>query len=282
MTYPPNPENPGAPEEQPVPGSESTPDPAAPQPPAAPQWESPAQQTPPTFEPPQYGAPQYEAPQYGAPQYGAPQQPPPPYAPPAASLYPNQPQPQYASAPAYAAGVTGVPGPGEPFNGAVDPEDLLRPLYGATFGQSVRRFFKNYANFSGRASRSEYWWIALFSFLVSLIPLVLYIIGIVMLASASATSSYYDDDFGSGYGSATAAPAAGVGIGLVIIGAILLLVIGLATLVPGLAISWRRFHDANFAGPFYFLSFIPYLGGLVVLVFMCLPPSPLGRRFDRV
>ncbi|MEV8336876.1 DUF805 domain-containing protein [Leucobacter sp. NPDC077196] len=285
MTYPPTPENPEEPEnqnsDQPVPGS--TPPDGQTTPPnyAPPQYQQPAQSQPP--QPPQPPQPDLTGQQqYGQPQYQQPQQPQPPYAPPAASLYPNQPQPHYASAPAYAAGATGVPGPGEPFNGAIDPEDLSRPLYGATFGQAVRRFLKNYAGFSGRASRSEYWWTVLFGFLVSLVPLVLYIIGVVMLAGASASSSAYSDGFGDGYGSAAAAPTAGLGLTLLFVGIGLLFVIGLALLVPSIAISWRRFHDANFAGPFYFLSFIPYVGGLIVLVFMVLPPTPLGRRFDRV
>lgn len=273
MTYPPTPENPAQPEGQnpeqgqSVPGAQPDGQPAAPA-----QPEQPAQ---PNYAPPQYQQPSYQQPQQ-------PQQPQAPYAPPAASLYPNQPQPQYASAPAYAAGVTGYPGPGEPFNGASDPEDLSRPLYGATFSQAIRRFFKNYANFSGRASRSEYWWIVLFGFLVELIPMIIYITGAVMLASASASSYSYDDSYGDGYGSASMAPAGGVGLALVFIGLGLVFVLMLAMIVPSLAIAWRRFHDANFAGPFYFLSFIPYAGPLVVLVFMFLPPSPLGRRFDRV
>ncbi|SKV78147.1 Predicted membrane protein [Mycobacteroides abscessus subsp. massiliense] len=45
--------------------------------------------------------------------------------------------------------------------GATDPRDLTLPLYGATFGQAITRFFRSYARFSGRASRSEYWWVML-------------------------------------------------------------------------------------------------------------------------
>ncbi len=37
-----------------------------------------------------------------------------------------------------------------------------------TFGESIRTCFSKYATFSGRASRSEYWWFFLFNFLVSL------------------------------------------------------------------------------------------------------------------
>ncbi len=40
---------------------------------------------------------------------------------------------------------------------------------GVSFGGAIKLFFVNYVNFNGRASRSEYWWIALFNFLVLLL-----------------------------------------------------------------------------------------------------------------
>ena len=36
-----------------------------------------------------------------------------------------------------------------------------------TFQESIQVCFKKYADFTGRASRSEYWWFMLFLFLVS-------------------------------------------------------------------------------------------------------------------
>lgn len=36
-----------------------------------------------------------------------------------------------------------------------------------TFGESISTCFSKYATFDGRASRSEYWWFFLFTFLVS-------------------------------------------------------------------------------------------------------------------
>ncbi len=35
-----------------------------------------------------------------------------------------------------------------------------------TFGESIQTCFSKYADFTGRATRSEYWWWALFSLLV--------------------------------------------------------------------------------------------------------------------
>ncbi len=36
-----------------------------------------------------------------------------------------------------------------------------------TFGESIRTCFSKYATFDGRATRSEYWWFVLFTFLVT-------------------------------------------------------------------------------------------------------------------
>ena len=54
-----------------------------------------------------------------------------------------------------------------------------------TFGEAIKLFFTNYANFTGRATKSEYWWAFLFNFLVSLatswIPVVGQIIAFALL-----------------------------------------------------------------------------------------------------
>ena len=185
------------------------------------------------------------------------------------------PQPQYG-APAYGAQAAfppaplgTVPGPGGPFDGAIDPDDLSRPLYGANFMQAAKRFFKGYVKFNGRASRSEYWWIMLLVFLAELIPLVFVIVGAIVMA----TGSSYDPNTYS-------TTPNGFGIVLLLIGYGLLLLIGLGILLPSIAVAWRRLHDGNFAGPFYFLAFIPYVGSLILLVFMLLPSKAEGRRFD--
>ncbi|MHA3682923.1 DUF805 domain-containing protein [Leucobacter sp. HY1908] len=242
---------------------------AEPQQPAAPQYQQPAQ-------------PQYQQPQQ-PPQYQ--QQPTQPQAPQYQQQYQQPAQPQYQQAayqqqypqyqaqqPQYQAQqpqgfAYGAPGPGEPFDGATDPEDLTRPLYGASFGQAIRRFFKNYVNFKGRASRSEYWWVQLFYGLVMLVPGIFYFIGLLMVVS----------DPYAFYGGPS-----GIGFVMLLISGILFFGFSLAILLPALGLAWRRLHDGNFAGPMYFLSFIPYVGSLIMIVFMILPSKPEGRRFDEV
>jgi uncharacterized membrane protein YhaH (DUF805 family) len=41
--------------------------------------------------------------------------------------------------------------------------------------------------------------------------------------------------------------------------------------IPSISLQVRRFHDRNMSGWFVLLNAIPYLGGLIVLVFMALP-----------
>ncbi len=98
---------------------------------------------------------------------------------------------------------------------------------------------RRYADFSGRSRRKEYWMFALGVFgaaiLLSIIEGILGMSGMV----------------GGVYGPLT-----------------LLLVLGV--FVPALACQVRRFHDQDKSGWFVLLNLIPFLGGLVVLVFMCL------------
>ncbi|MBE6293284.1 MAG: DUF805 domain-containing protein [Bacteroidales bacterium] len=49
------------------------------------------------------------------------------------------------------------------------------------FSQAVKSVFSNYANFSGRARRSEYWYFVLFSLIIGLIPIVNLIVGLISI-----------------------------------------------------------------------------------------------------
>lgn len=49
---------------------------------------------------------------------------------------------------------------------------LTEPFRGATFGEAVGRYWRNYANFQGRASLSEYWWAYLFHIILIWVPLL--------------------------------------------------------------------------------------------------------------
>lgn len=182
---------------------------------------------------------------------------------------------------AYASGNPNVYGFTPPI-GAVSPDDLTLPLYGATFGQATKRFFKSYARFTGRASRSEYWWASLMLFLLFMVPMVLFVVSLTaMLTSIPYERVTTPDSFDSSYTNtyeATGGPSAG-SVSFFVIACILAVVVYLALLVPSIALVWRRLHDGNFAGPWYFIS-LTSVGSFVLLVFMFLPPNAEGMRFD--
>lgn len=113
---------------------------------------------------------------------------------------------------------------------------------------------KRYADFQGRSRRKEYWMFVLFQVLL-LVP-----VGII-LSLLSAPEGGDDSTLGS----------------------ILLIIFGLIYLgvfmIPGLAVQVRRFHDQDKSGWFILLGFIPYVGSIIVLVFMCLEGTKGSNRF---
>ena len=139
---------------------------------------------------------------------------------------------------------------------------LWAPHYGASLPVAVRRFFKKYATFSGRASRSEYWWFTLANVIVIT---VLYIVAGI----AAATSSTTDVN-----GSPMAGP------GFFVVGA-LIMVWALAIFVPSLALTVRRLHDGNFSGWLILLNFVPFLGALGVFILTLMPANPAGQVYDQ-
>lgn len=145
-----------------------------------------------------------------------------------------------------------------PLQGGEPP--LGQPYYGAPIGAAARRFFKKYATFSGRASRSEYWWWTLIAILVSIVLNIL---------SAAMGGNQFD-------ASGSMSMSAGASVINVITG-----IWVLATLIPSLALVWRRLHDTNRSGAWYLLILIPLVGAIILLVWFIGESKPEGARFDR-
>jgi len=118
---------------------------------------------------------------------------------------------------------------------------------------------RRYADFQGRSRRKEYWMFALGLFLVYFVVVV---IGGLLIGFGSATT---------GSDSATALFASPV--------IILIALLGLGVLIPSLAVQVRRFHDQDKSGWFVLLGLIPYVGSIIVLVFMCLEGTKGPNRF---
>lgn len=140
------------------------------------------------------------------------------------------------------------------------PPPLDLPHYGIGFVDAVKRGFKKYATFTGRASRSEYWWWTLFTFVIYLV------LGLVTFAVGMATSR----DGGRTPG-LLAMPLL-----------ILFTVFFLGILLPTLAVTVRRLHDGGYSGLVALLFLLPYLGGLIIMIFALLPSSPAGAKYDPI
>ncbi|WP_066070632.1 DUF805 domain-containing protein [Neobacillus soli] len=93
------------------------------------------------------------------------------------------------------------------------------------------KVFKNYAVFEGRARRKEYWMFYLFN---AIAPIIL-----LLLATASDSL------------------------------AILLIIYLLGTLIPSLAVLVRRMHDIGKSGWWILINFVPFVGGIILLIITC-------------
>ncbi len=129
----------------------------------------------------------------------------------------------------------------------VDPHS--EPLPGASIGEAFLRFWTKYAVFTGRASRSEYWWWALVYAVVYAVVLV---------------GEYAFPNGSLGY----------LALSLLFLGWVL------AIIVPSYAVLSRRLHDANLSAWNILWWLVPFAGPIVLLVFLCRPSDPAGARFD--
>ncbi|MGH2938469.1 MAG: DUF805 domain-containing protein [Solirubrobacterales bacterium] len=113
-----------------------------------------------------------------------------------------------------------------------------------TFGEAISDGLSKYAQFSGRSSRSAYWWFVLFYVLV-------YIATTIVDAAINTP--------------------------------VLTVLAVLALLLPSLAVLVRRLHDTDRSGWWIFISFVPFVGSIVLIVFACTdsgPPNKWGNGPD--
>jgi uncharacterized membrane protein YhaH (DUF805 family) len=120
------------------------------------------------------------------------------------------------------------------------------------FTEAISAGFRNYVNFSGRATRSEFWYWVLFAVLAS-IAAGLIDIALFGLDGSSAIES----------------------------------LVGLALFLPGLAVSVRRLHDLDRSGWWVLLGLIPLVGVIILIIWNCqrgtigpnrFGPDPLGGQ----
>ena len=131
---------------------------------------------------------------------------------------------------------------------------------------------RRYAEFSGRSRRKEYWMFTLFI-------LVAYLVLGTLIGVGGFFSMLTDP---SGVPQFSAIGWLGLG---------LLGIFALAMFIPTLAVIVRRLHDQDKSGWFILIQFVPYIGAIVMLVFMCIEgtkgenrygPDPKGEDFAKV
>lgn len=123
-----------------------------------------------------------------------------------------------------------------------------------SFPDAVKMFFSRYVDFQGRSRRSEYWWVALFNLIVVTVWAILFF----MLGGMDMNSEQISP------------------IGMALMGVIMLY--GLAVVIPSIALYVRRLHDINQTGWIYLglmvASMIPLIGliaSIASIVIACIP-----------
>jgi len=107
------------------------------------------------------------------------------------------------------------------------------------FTDAIKSVLSNYANFNGRAPRSEYWWWVLALIIISFIASLIDAMVIVPVLGAD-----------------LAAKSGGLPISTIV---------SLALLIPNIAVAVRRLHDRDMSGWWILIGFVPVIGFLVLL-----------------
>jgi uncharacterized membrane protein YhaH (DUF805 family) len=115
------------------------------------------------------------------------------------------------------------------------------------FVEAISSCFRNYANFSGRAVRSEYWYWFLF-------------VAIVLIVFGAIDESLYPGPLNIGLFSYVT------------------MAVVLALILPTLAVSVRRLHDIDRTG-WWVLIGATFIGTLVLIYWACLPGTSGSNRF---
>ncbi|MDR1056192.1 MAG: DUF805 domain-containing protein [Prevotellaceae bacterium] len=112
------------------------------------------------------------------------------------------------------------------------------------------KVLRQYADFSGRARRKEYWMFVLFNIIFCVAAVVLDNIAGLTISEAIPYGVFYS-------------------------------LYALAVLIPSLAALVRRLHDVGKGGGWIFIFLIPLIGGIWLLVLMCLDSEPGSNRFGQ-
>ena len=121
--------------------------------------------------------------------------------------------------------------------------------------EAIASVLRNYGNFNGRAQRSEFWW---FSLAWILLYGLIYAFFAVLVA---VDEGIYNDTIWSI-------------VGIVVF--FLWVILGLALVLPSLAVTCRRLHDTGKSGWFQLLNLIPFPFGAILVYILCAMPGTRG------
>ncbi|MDE6267161.1 MAG: DUF805 domain-containing protein [Muribaculaceae bacterium] len=136
-----------------------------------------------------------------------------------------------------------------------------------TFMEAVKKvYLKNYCNFSGRASRSEFWWSYLAQYAMMMI---LYCVMIFLTIITTTILMAMD------------AEETTASIVTMLICAGPMIILGLILLLPSLGVTVRRLHDTGRSGWYILISLIP-LAGLILYYWLALPSDMYENQYGPV
>jgi uncharacterized membrane protein YhaH (DUF805 family) len=118
---------------------------------------------------------------------------------------------------------------------------------------------RRYADFSGRSRRLEYWLFSLF--------VLFFLVGTALIGGMAGVMTADNGIESSGSGIFPAFSFLAIIIGF------------FALLIPMIAVTVRRLHDQDKSGWFILVYFVPYVGGLILMVLMFIDGTAGPNRF---
>lgn len=115
--------------------------------------------------------------------------------------------------------------------------------------EAYKKFWKGYVDFTGRSTRSDYWFAVLANILV------LWAFGIITSIFIGANGGSMDGALGT--------------IATVMI--LAMFVYCLAVILPFISIQVRRLRDAGYNWPYIFIPLIPFVGIFIFIFLLCQP-----------
>lgn len=115
--------------------------------------------------------------------------------------------------------------------------------------EAYKKFWKGYVDFEGRSTRSDYWFVYLVNVLITF---AYFLLQAVFGGLVAVTDSSF----------------------LAVISLILLLIFfaySIAAFLPSIALTVRRLRDAGYNWPYIFVTFIPFVGWIILIVLLCKP-----------